>query len=236
METFKLIKEEILTRAKSVGACDEQYKRAYKSESLLELCQVIKDNFIYCCNNNILNGELIDKYSDQFAEGNIWHNSNVESGFLLASGSSTVEASGSSTVKAFDSSTVRAFGSSTVEASGSSTVRAFGSSTVRAFGSSTVEAFDSSTVRAFDSSTVRASGSSTIRAFGSSTVRASGSSTVEASGSSTVKAFDSSTVRAFDSSYINSYSRIECKISDKAILRYNDTIYTVGGNLKCEMK
>jgi len=49
---------------------------------------------------------------------------------------------------------------------------------------------------------------------------ASGSATVKASGSATVRASDSATVEAFDSAYICSYSTIEHKVSDKAILRY----------------
>ncbi len=49
---------------------------------------------------------------------------------------------------------------------------------------------------------------------------ASDSATVRASGSATVEAFGSATVRAFGSAYICSYSTIEHKVSDKAILRY----------------
>jgi hypothetical protein len=208
METkFNEIKEVILQRAKNNNACVEEFKEAFKSNSMSELCQVLKDNFNWGCNNGVITPDIIDLYAVEFAECEIWHNVNVKCGFLLTSGSSTVEASGSSTVRAFGSSTVRASGSSTVEASDSSTVEASGSSTVRASGSSTVEASDSSTVRAFGSSTVRASGSSTVRAFGSSTVRASGSSTVEAS----------------DSSYTYCSSFIECKISNKAIIRRCDT-------------
>lgn len=43
---FEAIKAEILKRAKEAHACSEQYGRAYKSQTLQELCDVIKDNFI----------------------------------------------------------------------------------------------------------------------------------------------------------------------------------------------
>jgi len=59
-----------------------------------------------------------------------------------------------------------------------------------------------------------------LLASDSATVRASGSATVEASGSATVRASDSATVRASNSAYICSYSTVEHKVSNKAILRY----------------
>ena len=168
MERFNELKEKILRVSKDQSACSEQYKRAYSAETMSDLCTVIKDNFNWCCNNEVLTGSLIGEFKIEFAKENIFHNENVKGAYLIASGSSTVIAYGSSTVRAYDSSTVEAYDSSTVRASGSSTVRAYGSSTVRAYDSSTVEAYDSSTVEAYDSSTVRASGSSTVRASGSS--------------------------------------------------------------------
>jgi len=121
METkFNEIKEVILQRAKNNNACVEEFKEAFKSNSMSELCQVLKDNFNWGCNNGVITPDIIDLYAVEFAECEIWHNVNVKCGFLLTSGSSTVEASGSSTVRAFGSSTVRASGSSTVEASDSS--------------------------------------------------------------------------------------------------------------------
>jgi len=73
---------------------------------------------------------------------------------------------------------------------------------------------------ASDSATVRASGSATVEASGSATVRAFDSATVKAFDSATVRAFDSATVRASNSAYICSYSTVEHKVSNKAILRY----------------
>ena len=146
MKQFEEIKKEILERAHNARACTIQYKRAYQSENLETLCNVIKDNFWWCCRNNVLDGELIDKYKKIFSDNKIYHNVSIKSGFLLASGNSTVQASGNSTVKAYDNSTVQASGNSTVKAFGDSTVNAFGNSTVEAYGNSTVEASGNSTV------------------------------------------------------------------------------------------
>ena len=152
MKQFEEIKKEILERAHNARACTIQYKRAYQSENLETLCNVIKDNFWWCCRNNVLDGELIDKYKKIFSDNKIYHNVSIKSGFLLASGNSTVEASGNSTVKAYDNSTVKASGNSTVKASGNSTVQASGNSTVEAYDNSTVQAYGNSTVQAYDNS------------------------------------------------------------------------------------
>ena len=112
MKQFEEIKKEILERAHNARACTIQYKRAYQSENLETLCNVIKDNFWWCCRNNVLDGELIDKYKKIFSDNKIYHNVSIKSGFLLASGNSTVEASGNSTVEASDNSTVEASGNS----------------------------------------------------------------------------------------------------------------------------
>ncbi len=96
MKQFEEIKKEILERAHNARACTIQYKRAYQSENLETLCNVIKNNFWWCCRNNVLDGELIDKYKKIFSDNKIYHNVSIKSGFLLASGNSTVEASGNS--------------------------------------------------------------------------------------------------------------------------------------------
>ena len=104
MKQFEEIKKEILERAHNARACTIQYKRAYQSENLETLCNVIKDNFWWCCRNNVLDGELIDKYKKIFSDNKIYHNVSIKSGFLLASGNSTVQAYDNSTVEAYDNS------------------------------------------------------------------------------------------------------------------------------------
>ena len=143
---FKEIKSEILKRAKEKNACVEEYKKAYLSKSMQDLCNIIKNNFYWCINNSVLTIELLEENKELFAENQIYCNINASSGYCLASDSATVEASGSATV----------------EASGSVTVRAYDSVTVEAWGSATVRAYDSVTVRAYDSVTVEASGSAYI--------------------------------------------------------------------------
>ena len=112
MKQFEEIKKEILERAHNARACTIQYKRAYQSENLETLCNVIKDNFWWCCRNNVLDGELIDKYKKIFSDNKIYHNVSIKSGFLLASGNSTVEAYDNSTVQAYGNSTVKAYDNS----------------------------------------------------------------------------------------------------------------------------
>ena len=114
MEKFNELKEKILRVAKNQSACSEQYKRAYSSKTIHDLCTVIRDNFHWCCNHSVLTPEIIETYKADFAENGIYHNENVSGAYLIASGSSTVRAYGSSTVIASDSSTVRAYGSSYV--------------------------------------------------------------------------------------------------------------------------
>ena len=139
MKQFEEIKKEILERAHNARACTIQYKRAYQSENLETLCNVIKDNFWWCCRNNVLDGELIDKYKKIFSDNKIYHNVSIKSGFLLASGNSTVEA----------------YGNSTVEASGNSTVKAYDNSYINC--RSTIECVlkDNSIVRKWDTNTIQ---------------------------------------------------------------------------------
>ena len=154
---FRVLKEELLERAHKAGACREQYSRAYGAQTLEELMDVVKDNFIWAVNNGVLAGEFIDKWSVEFNDNDIWHNQSVSRGYLIASGNATVRAYGNATVEAYGNATVRAYGNATVEASGNATVRAYGNATV--------EAYDNATVRAYGNATVRAYGNATVEAY-----------------------------------------------------------------------
>lgn len=92
---FEEFKKIILDRAKKAAACTEQYRRAYSSESFKELTTVIRDIFFWCVENDVITGELIDEYTQEFAGGGIWHNENVTEGYMIAFGSATVKASDS---------------------------------------------------------------------------------------------------------------------------------------------
>ena len=120
---FEAIKAEILNRAKAAKACTEQYSRAYKSETLQELCSVIKDNFRWCFNNKVITSNLLMQYREDFAQNDIFINISVRSGFLLCD-NATVKACGNATVKACGNAAVEACGNATVEACDNATVEA----------------------------------------------------------------------------------------------------------------
>ena len=113
MERFEELKNEILRRAHEAHACTEQYGRAYKSETLDGLMQVVRDNFHWCCNNKVLDGALIDAYREEFNAGKIWHNEeSITEGFMLMDGSSQGVFYGSSQGEFYGSSRGEFYGSS----------------------------------------------------------------------------------------------------------------------------
>ena len=131
---FEEIKQEVLRRAHEANACKEQYRRAYKAESMAGLCEVIKDNWNWCCIWNVVTPDLLEKYREEFAGQQIYVNVDTDNGFLRASGNATVRASGNATVRAWGNATVRASDNATVEAWDNAMVRASGNATVRAWG------------------------------------------------------------------------------------------------------
>ena len=162
---FEAIKAEILNRAKAAKACTEQYSRAYKSETLQELCSVIKDNFRWCFNNKVITSNLLMQYREDFAQNDIFINISVRSGFLLCD-NATVEAWGNATVKACGNATVEAWDNATVEACDNATVKAWDNATVKAWDNATVKACDNATVKAWGNATVKAWGNATVKAWG----------------------------------------------------------------------
>lgn len=79
----------------------KQYGRAYKAETMADLCEVIKDNFDWCCDNKVLDGDILSQYQEAFAENDIYVNVNVDKGYLLATGSATVTATGSAYITSY---------------------------------------------------------------------------------------------------------------------------------------
>ena len=237
---FEDIKAEILNRAKAVKACTEQYNRAYKSETLQELCSVIKDNFNLCFNNKVITSNLLMQYREDFAQNDIFINISVRYGFLLcdnatveAYGNATVEACDNATVEAYGNATVKACDNATVEACNNATVKAWGNATVKACDNATVEAYGNVTVEACDNATVEAWGNITVKAWGNATVKACGNVTVEAYGNVTVEAYGNVTVKAWDNAYCTSHRIIECKLSNNAIYRVKstNTVYYSSDNI-----
>ena len=212
MDKFTEIKEEILCRAKESKACVEQYKRALESQTLAELAQVIKDNFTWCCNNKVLDVEIIEKYKSEFATVEIYANESISSGYVVIdgeveklSGSAVAKMCGNATVtKMCDNSTV-------TDMCGNATV-------TKMCGNSTVtKMWDNSTVtKMLDNSTVtKMCGNATV------TKMCDNSTVTKMCGNSTV-------TEMWDNSYISTYIYIECKINDNAIMRVRseNKIYT----------
>ena len=225
---FLELKEELLERAHKADACKEQYSRAYGAQTLEELMDVVKDNFIWAVNNGVLDGEFIDKWTVEFNDSKIWHNQSVSSGYLIASGNATVRAYNNATVEASGNATVRAYNNATVEAYNNATVIASGNATVRASGNATVEAYNNATVIA--------SGNATVEAYNNATVIASGNATVRAYNNATVRAYNNATVEASGNAYVTSWGIFECKLSGAAIWRIqkNNTVRYADDNMKFE--
>ena len=198
MERFEKFKEEILARAKAADACAEQYSRALHAETLDELLAVARDNFRWAVGNDVIDGGFIDKWKDEFAAGRIWHNCDVENGFLLATEGRFV---------ARDNSSVVAWGRSSVVACGNSSVVACGNSSVVAW----------------DNSSVVACGNSSVVVRGNSSVVAWDNSSVVAWDNSSVVAWGRSSVVAWGNSYTTSYDVIECQLNEHAIHRIRST-------------
>ena len=212
MERFEQFKNELLARAKAADACAEQYSRALHAETMDSLLAVVRDNFRWAVRNDVLTGEFINKWKDEFAAGNIWHNCNVENGYLLAT-EGRFEAYGNSSVVAYDNSSVEAWGNSSVVAWGNSSVVAYNNSSVEAWGNSSVVAYNNSSVVAYNNSSVVARGNSSVEAYGNSSVEAWGNS------------------------YTASYDVIECKINEHAIhrIRKTNTIRYADKDMKFEL-
>ncbi|MDR0970528.1 MAG: hypothetical protein LBM67_08350 [Lentimicrobiaceae bacterium] len=165
MEDFLKFKKEILLRAKENDACVEQYKEAYNSADFEELFIVIKRNFIWCCENNVINASLFDDFNEILKEHKIYGNLSSNEGYIYAWDNATVEAWGNATVYALDNATVKAWGNATVKALDNATVEAWGNATVEAWDNATVKALDNATVEAWGNATVEAWGNSYIYSF-----------------------------------------------------------------------
>ena len=129
MERFDELKKEILCRAHEARACTEQYGRAYRAETLEALMQVVRDNFHWCCINDVIDGALIDAYREEFNEGKIWHNEkSITEGFMLMDGNSRGEFYGNSQGVFYGNSRGEFYGNSQGEFYGNSRGEFYGNS------------------------------------------------------------------------------------------------------------
>jgi hypothetical protein len=195
---FKDAKKELLKLAKDACACQDEYKKALKSETPAELLATIKNNAHWCITENVISVELLEK----------WFGASVlAENYLFISGENAVEVIQDAVIVLLGSSSanVKTWGSSSanVETLGSSSanVKTWGSSSanVKTWGSSSanVKTLDSSSanVETWDSS------SANVETWDSS------SANVETwdSSSANVKTLDSSSanVETWDSSSAN---------------------------------
>jgi len=79
MKTFEQIKTEILALAKQKGACAEGYNPAEKSTNIDELMKVVKDNFGWCYNNEVVTIAILDEIGEsKVNEFGIYYKGEVE--------------------------------------------------------------------------------------------------------------------------------------------------------------
>ena len=114
---FQEVKAEILRRAEQKEACKSQYSRANDAETVDDLLEVVKDNFSWCWDRQVVDIDLLNKLGDDV----LWRNGIYTSGehhlafsenvslFFLGSSQATVETRESSqaTVETWGSSIVR---------------------------------------------------------------------------------------------------------------------------------
>lgn len=112
--THSEILSEVLAIAKERSAYTSEYRRAAESTDMASLAEVLRDNFRWCCENDLLTADTITRWGLR-AHG-ITCNEDVSSGYCLACGSATVTAYDSATVEAYDSATVIAYGSAYIHA------------------------------------------------------------------------------------------------------------------------
>ncbi len=237
MEKFEIFKTEIIKRCKEKLACEPEFKRILESKNFEQITKVLTDNFIWSCNNDIIDCELIEPLNDELKQFKLCANiKKVTNCFILLNGSSSAELNGSSSAVLYDSSSAELNGSSSAVLNGSSSAVLYNSSSAVLYDSSSAVLYDSSSAVLFNSSSAVLYDSSSAELNGSSSAKLNGSSSAVLNGSSSAVLFNSSSAVLYGSSsaelngsssaelngssYVCSYNILEHKISDKAICRY----------------
>jgi len=106
MENFSEIKELIASRCREKSACSAEFKRLIGSNTFTDLLKVLTDNWWWCANNSIFDGNLLLKFGSEALSAcnvTIVDNGHFEAseGYWYADGNSTVSADGNSTVSAY---------------------------------------------------------------------------------------------------------------------------------------
>ena len=209
---FNDFKIEIIKRCKEKSACKSEFTKVLESTNFNELVKVLTANFNWCCENKIIDVELLEPLNEVIIKYGLCANvKEVSNCFILLNGSSTAELYGSSTAELYDS----------------GKAELYGSSTAILHDLSTAILHDSSRAELYDSGKAELYGSGKAKLYGSSTAKLYCSSTAEL--------YDSSTAELYDSSYAISCNNLECKLNDNAILRYYyDNKIIVSKNTKIE--
>lgn len=211
MEEFEELKEEILRRAKREGGCVNQYKAAYQATTYEKLFQVIKDNFVWACENNVLDAGLIEKYKEVFNDNSIYCNESSDTGFVFVTDGDSLEMHGDAIVVVKGNASIKAYDEVSVYAYGNSIVDAYDGSVIMAYNNSQVESYYQSRVVAFDNAEVKAFGKSIVCCHGKSVINSNDFTTVHAFGGH---------VNADSFSYVISHnSSVDCRIEGDAICR-----------------
>jgi hypothetical protein len=205
MDTYEKFREEIIQLCKENSDCKEEFKKLVSAETEAGFCTVLKDNFYWCVENNIVTEQTVTKYKEIFNRNSIYCNEDVENGYLIVTGKSKVHAICNSKVYARGNSKVYARGNSKVYATGKSVVYAYENSRVYAHGNSKVYAYDNSEVIAIDNSEVSVNDNSVVYAYDNSEVIAYDNSEVRARGNSEVYARGNSVVYAYENSKVIDY-------------------------------
>ena len=204
---FEELKKEILIRAHKAEACREQYGRAYGAETLDALMEAVRDNFGWCCENDVLDGDIIDRYKAEFNAGNIWHNeARVTDGMLLL---------GNSRAVLLENSRAELRGNSRAVLRGNSRAVLRGNSRAVLRGNSRAVLLENSRAELW--------GNSRAVLWGNSRAELRGNSSAVLRGNSSAELWGNSRAELWDNSYGISYIIKECKLHDHAIYRIRET-------------
>lgn len=77
IDIFNTLKHDLLEFGKVNDACKDEYGRLLRASSLLEVIEVVKDNFFWCAQFKDF-GDIIAKHHDTFAEYHIFTNEDVD--------------------------------------------------------------------------------------------------------------------------------------------------------------
>lgn len=86
MKTFQSLKNELLKNVAEVGAYGFGFNPISESKDIYNLMNVVKTDFRYLCDNDIITECIINEYKEIFNSHDIFCNESRESGYLLVTG------------------------------------------------------------------------------------------------------------------------------------------------------